>query len=113
MTSMHLNLSMTFVASHFCSAKLYPEWRLNLGFSKPQKVSLSPEKRCPFSRGNKYKDHENMFPGPKFVSLARRCPLNRGVPKETFHGIGFAIFLFPNAFLTHIFKDVTKISSCQ
>ena len=27
----------------------------------------------------------NIFPGPNFVSPERRCPLNRGVPKERFH----------------------------
>ena len=43
-----------------------------------------------------------MFLGPKFVSLAQRCPLNTGVPKETFHCIGFAIFLFPIAVSTHL-----------
>ena len=32
-----------YVARHFFSAKLSPEWRLNLGFWKPQKVSLSPK----------------------------------------------------------------------
>ena len=106
------NSSMTYVASHFFSTKLSPEWRLNPGFWKPQKVSLSPEQRCPFRSGNKYKDHENMFPGPKFVSLALRCPLNRGVPKETFHCIGLPFFSSLLQIQSN-FRDVTKISSCQ
>ena len=33
---------MIFVVSHFLSAKVSPEWRLNPGFGT-QKVSLSPE----------------------------------------------------------------------
>ena len=40
----------------------------------PDKVSLSPEYRCPFNRGDGYKDYVNIFPGPKFVSPEWRCP---------------------------------------
>ena len=50
-------------------------------------MSLSPEWRCPFSRGNKYKDYGNIFRGTDLVSPELRCPLNRGVPKERSHCI--------------------------
>ena len=31
-------------------------------FQDPEKLSLSPEQRCPFNRGNKYKDlYKNIF----------------------------------------------------
>ena len=43
-------------------------------FRNPQKVSLSPEWRYPFNRGNKYKGYVNTFPGPNFVSTEKRCP---------------------------------------
>ena len=43
-------------------------------FRDPQKVSLYPEWRCPFNRGNKYKGYVNTFPGPNFVSTEKRCP---------------------------------------
>ena len=77
--SVHLNLSMIFVASHFLSAKLklFPEWRLNLVFGTHEK--------CLFNRGNKHKDYVNIFSQPNFVSPEWRCPLDRGVPKERFH----------------------------
>ena len=48
-------------------------------FRDPQKVSLSPEWRCPFNRGNKYKGYVNTFRDQIL------CPLKRGVPKERFH----------------------------
>ena len=54
-------------------------------FRNPEKVSLSPELRCRFSRGNKYKAYVKIFPGPNFVFPEKRCPLNRSVPKEKFH----------------------------
>ena len=55
-------------------------------FRDPEKVFLSSEKRCPFNRGNKYKDYVNInFPGANFVSPLWRCPLNRSDPKEKFH----------------------------
>ena len=38
----HLKISTLFMVSHFFSAKVSPEWRLNPGFGT-QKVSLSPE----------------------------------------------------------------------
>ena len=44
------------------------------GFGNPQKVSLSPKQRCPFNRGNKYKEYVNSFLGPNFVSTQKRCP---------------------------------------
>ena len=75
----HFNLSLIFLVSHFWIAKVSPEWRLNLGFGTQKKCPF------PFKRGGRYKDYVNIFPGPNFVSLERRCPLNRGVPKERFH----------------------------
>ena len=51
-------------------------------FCDPEKVSLSPEKTCPYNRGKRYKDYVNIFSGPNFVSPEWRYPLNRGVPKE-------------------------------
>ena len=38
--SAHFNLSILFVVSHFLSAKLLPEWRLNPG--------SGTQKECPF-----------------------------------------------------------------
>ena len=35
-------------------------------FWDPEKVFPSPELRCPFNRGNGYKDYLNIFPGPNF-----------------------------------------------
>ena len=39
-TRVHLNISMISVVSHFLSAKVSPEWRLNPGFGT--------KKKCPF-----------------------------------------------------------------
>ena len=53
-------------------------------FQDPEKLSLSPEQRCPFNRGNKYKDlYKNIFSLTKLW----RGPLNRSVLKERFHCI--------------------------
>ena len=60
-TSVHLNLSTLFVVDHFLIAKVSPEWKLNPAFRALKIVSLSPEWRCPFNRGNKYKDYVNIF----------------------------------------------------
>ena len=76
LTSKHLNLSTIFVVSHFLIAKVYPEWRLNPRFGS--------QKKCPFHRGNKYKDYVNVFPAPNSVFLEWRCPLHKSVPKERF-----------------------------
>ena len=57
------------------------------GFWDPEVVSLPPEWRCPINRGNKYKDYEDVFPGPNLVSL------NGGVPKETFQHITINRFI--------------------
>ena len=84
-TGEDLKLSTFVVVSHFLSAKVSPEWRLKPGFGTQKKVSLPPDQRCPFNRGNKYKDYVNIFPGPNFVSPEWRCPLYRGVPNERFH----------------------------
>ena len=44
-TGVHLNSSMIFVASHFLSVKVSPEWRLNLVFRTHKKCSF------PLNRG--------------------------------------------------------------
>ena len=50
-----------------------------------EEVSLSPEERCPFSKGDRYKDYvTDSFPGPNFVSPEWSYPLNRGAQKEIF-----------------------------
>ena len=43
-------------------------------FQDLKKVFLSPEKMCPFSRSNMYKDLINIFPGTNFVVPELRCP---------------------------------------
>ena len=58
-TSVHFNISTILVVRHFLGAKVSPQWRLNLGFDT--------QKKCPFNRGNKYKDYVNIFPRPNFV----------------------------------------------
>ena len=80
-----VNLSTIFAVSHFLSAEVSPEWRLHQSFGDPQKVPLSPQQRCPFNRGNKYKRYVNILPGSNFVPPEWRCPLNRSVSKERFH----------------------------
>ena len=75
--SAHLKISTLFVISHILRAKVSPEWWLNSGFGT--------QKRCPFNRGNRYKDYGNIFPGPNFVPPEWRSLLNRVVPKERFH----------------------------
>ena len=55
------------------------------GFWDPDKVSLSPELRCPFNRGNKYKGYVNICKGPDFVFPEWRFSLNRGVSKNRCH----------------------------
>jgi len=79
-------LSTIFVVSHFLSAKVFSEWRLNLGF-RIQKKCPFPLNRSVPSREviNKCKDYVTFFSGPNFVSPKLRCPLNRGVIKERFH----------------------------
>ena len=42
-TRVHLNISMIFVVSHFLSAQVTPEWRLNPSFGTKKKCPLSPE----------------------------------------------------------------------
>ena len=45
-------------------------------FQDPEKLSLSPEQRCPFNKGIKYKDlYKNIFSLTKLW----RGPLNRSV----------------------------------
>ena len=60
---------------------------VKLGLWDPENVSLFPEWRCPFNRGNRYKDYMGVFPGPKFVSPEWSCPMNRGVPEKRLHCI--------------------------
>ena len=43
-------------------------------FQDPEKVSLSPDQRCPFNKGNKYKDYVNIFLGQNFMSPEYRFP---------------------------------------
>ena len=54
---------------------------VNSRFQDPEKVSLSPEWRCPFSGGNKYKDYVNFFFGAKFLNwfCKRGCPVSSPV----------------------------------
>ena len=74
MISTHLKILTLFVISHILRAKVSPEWWLNSGFGT--------QKRCPFNRGNRYKDYVNIFPGPNFVPPEWSCLLNRVVPGE-------------------------------
>ena len=49
-TSVQLNnLSMIFVVSHFSSAKVSPNWRLNPGFGMQKKCPFLLVNRCPFN----------------------------------------------------------------
>ena len=82
-TSIHFNFSMLFEVSHFSSAKVSPERRLNLGF-RTQK-----ERPFPLNRGvhttevvNRYKDYVKHFFQDQVL-----CSLNGGVPKERFNCI--------------------------
>ena len=84
MISAHLKILTLFVISHTLRAKVSPEWWLNSGFGT--------QKKCPFNRGNRYKDYVNIFPGPNFVPPEWRCLLNRVVPKERFHCIAILRF---------------------
>ena len=79
-------LSTPLVVSHYFSAKVSPEWRLNLGFGT--------QKKCPFPLNRSVPSLEVtdakimwQFLGPKFVSPEWRCPLYGGLPKEWFHCI--------------------------
>ena len=72
-----------------------------------QYIDLSEIVHVVLNRGKTYKNYVDIFPGPKFVSPERRCPLNRGVPKERlycmwfslhFDGLSLATCLFPNSF---------------
>ena len=55
------------------------------GFWDPEEVSLFPGRKCPFNRGNRYKDNVNSFLEWNFVSSEWNCLLNRDVPKDRFH----------------------------
>ena len=75
-----LILSTIFVISHLLIAKMSLEWRLNLGFGA--------QKQCPFllNRGVPRTEVTNTKIMWTFFQdqILRRCPLNRGVPKERF-----------------------------
>ena len=91
---------------------------VKLRFWDPEKVPPSPEQRCPFNRGNKYKDYVRIFPGPNFLSPEGSRPLNRGVPKERFHCIQNAILtpsrtlLFFN-FVPPLFRTLPSEQICR
>ena len=53
-----------------------------------QQFFFNIEERCPFSKGNRYKDYvTDIFPRPNFVSPEWRYPLNRGAQQEIFHAL--------------------------
>ena len=76
MSSVHVKISTLFVVSHFWSAQVSPEWRLNQGFAT--------QKKCPFplNRSNIYKDYVDIFLGPNSVPPGGRCPLNKSVQRR-------------------------------
>ena len=66
----------------FCSLKS----SYNNSVADCRKSVPFPEERCPFSKGDRYKDYvTDIFPGPNFVSPEWSYPLNRGAQKEIFH----------------------------
>ena len=64
-----------------------PEWMFNMGFRSLRRCPFTLNKGVPsINRGKGYKDYVNIIMGPNFASPERTCPLNRGVPKESwFH----------------------------
>ena len=72
-TSEHLNLSAIFVASHFLSAKVSPEWRLSPGFRTQRKCPFPLNRGVPSIEAINTKINVNIFPGPNFVSPEWRC----------------------------------------
>ena len=74
-----LNLSTLFVVSHFSSAKVPPEWRLN--------PSFGTQNKCPFplNRGVPSMEITNTKIRWTFSRDQILCPLNGGVSKERFH----------------------------
>ena len=79
LAGLHLNLSTLFVVSHFSSAKVPPEWRLNPSFG-----TLNT---CPFplNRGVPSIEVTNTKIKWTFFWDQILCPLNGDVPKERFH----------------------------
>ena len=67
-----LKIINAFCGQSFLSVSPWGE--VKPGFRTQKKSVLSPEWRCPFNRGNKYKGYVNTFPGPNFVSTEKRCP---------------------------------------
>ena len=61
--------------------------------SPGRRLKPGSRKRVPFplNRGNKYKDFVNIFPGPNLMSPEWRGPLNKGVPKGSFHCISLQL----------------------
>ena len=75
-TRVHLNILMIFVVSHFLSAKMSPQWRLNPSFGTKKKCPSAPEQWCPFNRG------------------PNLCSLNGGVPLiKVFKGRGSSVYM--------------------
>ena len=72
--SANLKISTLFVVSHFLSAKVSSEWRLNLGFGTQKKCSFSLNRGVPSREVSL--DTKNMWVFFRDQSL---CPLNRGV----------------------------------
>ena len=79
LAGVHLNLSTLFVVSHFSSAKVPPEWRLN--------PSFGTQNTCPFplNRGVPSIEVTNTKIKWTFFWDQILCPLNGDVPKERFH----------------------------
>ena len=68
--SANLKISTLFVVSHFLSAKVSSEWRLNLGFRTQKKCFFSLNRGVPSREVSDTKNnYVGVFPGPKFVSL--------------------------------------------
>ena len=88
---------MNVPVSHTLNTKTYQQilrsvtfWGLRCllnGLQDPEKLFLSPEKRCPFNRGNKYKDSVHFFPGPNLVFPEKTCP-KRQMPVSFIHSPG-------------------------
>ena len=79
LAGVHLNLSTLFVVSHFSSAKVSPEWRLN--------PSFGTQNKCPFPLNRGVPSMEVTNTKIKWIFFRDQilCPLNGGVSKERFH----------------------------
>ena len=93
-TTVHLNLSMSFVVSNFLSAKVSSEWRLNLDFGTHKNIAFPLNRGVPSIEVTKIQRLCEHFFGTNFcplngVSLEQRCPkgevpLHRTVISERF-----------------------------